>query len=97
MDDQTKEKKESRASKTYRLLWAVLLARVFSIDVLRCSKCGGQRVLVAFIQDPPVIEKILSHLSLSTKPPQLCPRSFSTPARNGLRVHNPFSTQRQVF
>jgi hypothetical protein len=49
------------------------LAKVFSIDILRCPKCGGQRVLVAFIQDPPVIEKILSHLGLPTKPPQFAP------------------------
>jgi hypothetical protein len=72
-DEQNKENKKRRASKSYRLLWAVLLARVFSIDVLRCPKCGGQRVLVAFIQDPPVIDKILSHLGLPTKPPQLAP------------------------
>jgi hypothetical protein len=41
--------------------------------ILRCSKCGGKRVLVAFIEDPPVIEKILSHLGLPTKPPPLAP------------------------
>src|SRR6266545_4716636 len=32
-----------------RLDWAALLARVFAIDVLRCSECGGRRRVLAFL------------------------------------------------
>ena len=40
--------------------WSKLLARVFSLDMDKCPKCGG---------------KILSHLGLSTDPPDIPVRS----------------------
>lgn len=42
-----------------RLDWATLLARVFAIDVLRCSACGGRRRVLAFLTDSTVVAKIL--------------------------------------
>ncbi len=57
-----------RAARRPRTLWADLLARVFRVDVLRCS-CGGRRHLLTFLTDPAVIERILSHLDLPTQPP----------------------------
>ena len=62
-----------KASKPWRMLWAALLARVFAIDVLRCPKCGGRRVMISFITDPPVIHKILTHVNLPTEPPPIPP------------------------
>ncbi len=53
--------------------WARLLARVFNIDVETCSKCGGKMKIIAAIEDPKVIRKILEHIGLSTKPPPLYP------------------------
>jgi len=53
--------------------WARLLARVFNIDVETCSKCGGKMKIIAAIEDPKVIRKILDHLGLDTKPPLLQP------------------------
>ncbi len=53
--------------------WSELMRRVFSIDVLRCTSCGGRRKLIAFISDPPVIHRILSHLRLPTEPPAVAP------------------------
>lgn len=53
--------------------WARLLARVFGIDVETCSKCGGRMKIIAAIEDPAVIRKILDHLGLDTKPPPLKP------------------------
>ena len=44
--------------------WAQLLKRVFDIDIERCA-CGGKLKLVAVIEEPAVIEKILTHLGLS--------------------------------
>jgi hypothetical protein len=49
--------------------WARLLKRVFDIDVARCPNCGGALKIIAAIEDPPVIVKILSHLGLSTRAP----------------------------
>ena len=41
--------------------WARLLKRVFDIDVEHCPNCGGALKIIAAIEDPPVIDKILSH------------------------------------
>jgi len=53
--------------------WARLLARVFNIDVEICIKCGGNMKIIAAIEDPKVIRKILQHMGRSTKPPPLHP------------------------
>lgn len=53
--------------------WARLLARVFNIDVETCSKCGGRMKVIAAIEDPKIIRKILDHMGLDTKPPPLKP------------------------
>ncbi len=55
--------------------WARLLKRVFDIDIEHCPNCGGALKIIAAIEDPPVIAKILTHLQL---PAQAPPRS---PAR----------------
>ena len=36
-------------------LWAVLLARIFEILPLRCTLCGAQMRLIAFVTDPPAL------------------------------------------
>ena len=53
--------------------WARFLARVFNIDVEICSKCGGKMKIIAAIEDPKVIRKILDYNGLPTKPPSLHP------------------------
>jgi hypothetical protein len=35
---------------------------VFAIDIEVCRRCGGQLRVIASIEDPPVIERILEHL-----------------------------------
>ncbi len=62
--------------------WARLLARVFSIDVEICSKCGGKMKIIAAIEDPKVIRKILDHNGLPTKPPSLHPARGPPKQRN---------------
>ena len=47
--------------------WARLLKRVFDIDIEHCPNCGGALKIIAAIEDPPVIVKILSHLGLPTR------------------------------
>ncbi len=54
------------------LTWARLLKRVFDIDVEQCQ-CGGQLKLIAVIEEPDVIEKILKHIGLDPQPPPLAP------------------------
>src|SRR5262249_57531167 len=47
---------------TPRMSWARLLKRVFDIDLEHCPNCGGALKIIAAIEDPPVIIKIVSHL-----------------------------------
>ena len=48
----------------YSITWAQRLKRVFSIDIEKCEKCGGPVRIIASIEDPDVIQKILKHLGL---------------------------------
>jgi len=49
---------ERRAAMT----WAQRLKRVFNIDIETCRECGGAMKVIACIEDPVVIQKILNHL-----------------------------------
>jgi hypothetical protein len=50
------------------LTWAQRLKRVFAIDIEFCRRCGGQLKVIASIEDPPVIERILAHLGHTAEP-----------------------------
>jgi len=56
-----------------RISWARLLKRVFNIDVSICPKCTKKMRIIAAIEDPNVIKKILDHLGLPSAPPRLYP------------------------
>jgi hypothetical protein len=53
-----------------RLLWR---RRVFKFDVQTCSKCGSAVKLIACIEDPVIIDKILTHLNEKALPVQAPP------------------------
>ena len=42
--------------------WAQRLKRVFNIDIETCSVCGGSMNVIACVEDPLVIKKILTHV-----------------------------------
>jgi hypothetical protein len=57
-----------------RIPWADLLGRTFGLDLKRCSKCiTGTVAVMAYITDPKVVLKILSHLHLPTEVPTPSP------------------------
>jgi len=60
-----------------RLNWAKLLRRVFEIDLEHCPNCGGELKIIAAILEPPVIEKILTHLGLQARAPPCAPARVS--------------------
>ena len=62
--------------------WAQRFKRVFNIDIQACSKCGGAVRVIACIQDPAVIDKILTHLQekVVPGPKDLLPQSRAPPA-----------------
>jgi hypothetical protein len=48
------------------MTWAQRLKRVFNIDVETCRACGGTAKVIACIEDPVLIKKILTHLKENT-------------------------------
>jgi len=56
-----------------RMSRARLLKRVFDIDIEHCPNCGGSLKIIAAVEDPPVIVKILSHLGLPSRAPPCAP------------------------
>ena len=50
------------------------MKRSFGIDVLRCPSCDGRMELLATIEDPAIVHRILRHLGMpTTGPPRPAP------------------------
>ena len=56
------ETDQTPAEKRASMTWAKRLKRVFNIDIETCDKCGSDVRIIASIEDPAVIQKILAHL-----------------------------------
>jgi hypothetical protein len=51
------------AERHVAMTWMQRLKRVFNIDIETCERCAGQVKIIAYIEDPAVIERILAHLN----------------------------------
>jgi hypothetical protein len=49
------------------------MRRSFGFDVLACPRCGDRLELLALIENPPVIRRILQHLGRPTEVPAARP------------------------
>ena len=67
---QPEEASSTPAERRAAMTWAQRLKRVFSIDVTVCEQCGGAVRVIACIEEPTVITRILSHLAQSGSPDQ---------------------------
>jgi len=88
-----REKDRTPAEQRAAMRWAQRLKRVFKVDVETCPNCGGTVKVIASIEDPPVIERILNHLAGKNLPglwpesraPPVCVQRTGRPAaRTGL-------------
>ena len=52
------------ARQAAKAAWAKLIRKVYEVDPLLCPECGTQMRVIALIEDPAVIERILSWLGL---------------------------------
>jgi hypothetical protein len=43
------------------MTWARRLKRVFGIEIEQCMRCGGRLKVLASIEEPELIERILAH------------------------------------
>jgi len=50
--------------KQFRQNWARLIQKIYEVDPLTCPKCNGEMRIIAFIEQPLIIKKILKHLNL---------------------------------
>jgi len=71
------EQPEPRAGERFRhtaaRCWALLLARIYECLPLQCPRCGQPMRIIAFILEPPVVERILSHIGEPVAPPAILP------------------------
>jgi len=80
-DPEDRTPAERRAAMT----WAQRLKRVFGIDIETCPACGGAMRIIACIEDPDVIEKILTHLDAKAPEPKATRRPpCRAPPQRGL-------------
>ena len=49
------------AERHVAMTWMQRLKRVFNIDIETCERCAGHVKIIACIEEPGVIEKILAH------------------------------------
>ena len=61
--------------------WAQLIRKVYEADPLECPKCKGPMRIIALIDDPPVVRRILEHLGLWE--PEATERSPLVPSEGG--------------
>jgi len=78
VDDADQTPAEKRTSMT----WAKRLKRDFNIEIETCSECGGDVKIIASIEDPAVIKKILAHLdnTISSVATALLPDCRASPS-----------------
>jgi ribosomal protein S27E len=62
LDLKSKKSAESTVGEHKEMTWAQRLKRVFNIDITICNRCSGAVKIIACIEDPMVIKKILDHL-----------------------------------
>ena len=53
-----------RTTSHARSAWARLIRKVYEADPLECPKCHGPMRIIALIDAPPVVRRILEHLAL---------------------------------
>ena len=83
-DPEEKGQCQSPAERRASMTWAQRLKRVFNIDIETCSKCGGAVRVIACIEDPVVIDKILTYLDkkAALAEPVVLPQSRPPPQRS---------------
>ena len=60
---------DSPDAHAYKKAWARLLSKVYEIDPMVCPKCGSEMKVIAIIQEPEEIKRILRHLVKQKRPP----------------------------
>ena len=70
-------------------MWAQLLARIYGVLALQCSRCGGRVHVVGFITEPATMRQILEHVGERTTAPAIAPARSPPLAMNGEQLAAP--------
>jgi len=97
-DSETSIQPSTISRNSFRKKWASLIQKVYHIDPLLCPKCNGKMRIISFIDDKPIIRKILIHLNLwmtgnhdPPEPSRSAPLDYPTLKTEDL-YENPFKT-----
>jgi hypothetical protein len=75
-----------------RYLWAMLLARIYEVLPLTCTRCGAAMRIIAFVTEGAEVRKILEHVGEPSTPPRIAP-ARGPPGwedDDGIEQDNPF-------
>ena len=89
------EAERGGAARSRYWTWAALMRRAFDLDVLRCPRCGGRMELIATVDDPAVIHRILAHLALPSARDDPESAAVVSPPR-ATSPHPPSRSRREV-
>jgi hypothetical protein len=69
------DEKDSRRRPSSRAAycWALLLARIYDVLPLLCTRCGAPMRIVAFVTDRESVRRILEHIGEPSSPPPIAP------------------------
>ena len=79
----------ARPGQGARYMSAQLLARIYGVFALQCSRCGGRVHLVGFITEPETVRQILEHVGERTTAPAIAPERSPPLAMNGQQLAAP--------
>lgn len=69
---------EAKLADPRRMTWAQMLKRTFQVDLTVCPDCGGKVRFIQAVMKRNVVQKILTHLGLSTEVARFHPAQGST-------------------
>jgi hypothetical protein len=71
--DQASKRMGNTPRSEWARTWAMLMARIFEILPLVCTRCGAEMKIISFITEPEQIHRILSHVGINPDPPPPAP------------------------
>ena len=76
----------TRPGQGARYMWAQLLARIYGVFALQCSRCGGRVHLIGFVTEPATVRQILEHVGERTTAPVIAPARSPPLPMNGQQL-----------
>ena len=79
---QDENDKESQVLKRKNNSWSKMLAKVFKIDVSKCTECNGEMRAICSVIEPSSVQRYLKHINMDYEPPARAPPKLSQEYQN---------------